>query len=181
MQPDKYHYSLLALQVEKHLQHAIALYQNLPETDLLRKPHPDAWSATECLWHLNSYSKYYLPEIEKVLFTAPESIKEYNRGWPGRLMENMMNPAKSNRRFKAFSAHVPPPQLTPYAEVGSFIDYQEHLLKLLHLADKGHMNKRISISISRLVKLRLVDIFPFMIAHDERHLQQADRAIQGLR
>lgn len=181
MKPEQNHIPLLMLQVEKHLQHAIALYQNLPEEDLCRKPAPLAWSAAECLWHLNSYYQFYFPEIEKALSEEVISDKDYQISWVGRMIEKMMHPEKSSQRFKAFRNHIPPAILNPYEQVGDFIDYQERLLKLLQQIAPGQLHKRIPISISTLVRLKLGDIFPFIIAHDERHLQQADRAIKGIR
>ncbi|MDX5321629.1 MAG: DinB family protein, partial [Bacteroidota bacterium] len=46
---------------EKFLQHL----ESQPDSLLNQRPSEKAWSALECIEHLNSYARYYLPEFEK--------------------------------------------------------------------------------------------------------------------
>ena len=57
----------LSEQTEAHLQKAIEQWQMLPHSSFARMPDAAAWSANQCLQHLNSYGLYYLPKLEKAL------------------------------------------------------------------------------------------------------------------
>ena len=66
------------------------------------------------------------------------------------------------------------------AVVAEFIQQQEKLLVFLKASANTDLNKvRIPISILQWLKLKLGDVFQFMIAHDERHLQQAKRNLKS--
>lgn len=164
--------------VEKHLQEAVKTFQNLPDEVLKKPSSTGGWSIAECLWHLNSYGHFYLPEIKKGLEKGKkyEPNPEFKSSWFGAYFTRMMQPGKNMRKMKAFKDHVPPAGLDAYAEVAEFIRQQEQLLEYLRLARKTDLNKiKIPISIAKWFKLKLGDIFQFLIAHDERHIQQARR------
>jgi hypothetical protein len=87
-----------------------------------------------------------------------------------------MKPGPQMKKFNAFKNHMPPVELDANKVVAEFIRQQEQLLSYLQQARKTDMNRiRIPISILNWVKLKLGDVFQFIIAHDERHLQQAKR------
>jgi hypothetical protein len=78
--------------------------------------------------------------------------------------------------MKAFKDHVPPANLDAYAEVAEFIRQQEQLLIYLKKSRKNDLNRiKISVSIAKWLKLKLGDVFRFIIAHNERHILQARR------
>ena len=84
------------------------------------------------------------------------------------------------KKFSAFKNHVPPANIKAHAVVAEFIQQQEKLLVFLKASANTDLNKvRIPISILQWLKLKLGDVFQFMIAHDERHLQQAKRNLKS--
>lgn len=90
----------------------------------------------------------------------------------------MMNPQTGKKRYKAFKEYIPPAALDAHAVVAEFINQQETLLALIEQSRNVDLNKvKIPVSIARFIRLRLGDVFQFIIAHDERHLQQAGRNI----
>ncbi|MDA7803383.1 DinB family protein [Crocinitomix sp.] len=59
-----------------------------------------------------------------------------------------------------------------------FLTDQEQLLELLDAASALNLTKiKTAISISKLIKLRLGDTFRVVVYHNQRHLEQAKRAI----
>jgi hypothetical protein len=63
--------------------------------------------------------------------------------------------------------------------VSEFLDQQEKLLQYLKQARNYNINKiKIPISIAKFIKLNLGDVFQFIVAHDERHIQQANRNLK---
>lgn len=163
-------------QVERQLSTAVTDYQNSSRERLLQKPASGGWSAAECLWHLNSYGNYYLPEIEAGLSSGSPSTGTFTSTWLGAWFTRMMQPGAKTKKMKAFKGHTPPPELDPLPVVAEFIQQQERLLLLLRKARAVNMNRiRIGISIMPWFKMKLGDVFQLLIVHQERHLQQAAR------
>lgn len=163
--------------VEAELNHAIKVYQNLSEDALLKRDHPDSWNIAQILWHLNSYGEFYLPLIQKCLNNNSIEFKEFKSGWLGNYFTNMMKPREEMKKIKAFKSHVPPNRPNPYEEVQIFIQQLEKLYKLLRDSNEINLNQRIPISISKIIQLKLGDVFGFIIAHNERHMKQALRCL----
>lgn len=165
----------LETQVEQHLRFSIEQLQNAPEEILSRPSATGGWSIAQCLWHLNSYGRYYLPLIERKMKEALFPVDYFTSTWLGAYFIKMMLP-ETGKKYKTFKDHIPPAGLNPYAEVAEFIRQQEELLRLLKIARYADLNRvRIPLSIMKWVTIRLGDVFQFIVAHDERHLQQASR------
>lgn len=168
--------------VEKHLAHAIRVYQNLPAEQLLQPAANGGWSIAQCLDHLNSYGHYYLPRIREGLARprtgAPAAT--FQSTWLGAWFIRSMDPASGKKKYKALKGHIPAADLDAAAVVAEFIHQQEDLLSCLSACRPADLNAiKIPLTISRWIKLRLGDVLQFLIAHNERHLQQADRNLVG--
>jgi uncharacterized damage-inducible protein DinB len=140
------------------------------------RPSNKGWNIAQCLWHLNSYGHFYLPEIQKAIKTTPVQTN-YRSGWLGAYFIKMMEPGAKSKKMKAFKDHVPPAELDAHAVVAEFIEQQEKLLFSIKQAHRADLNTRLPISISKWITLKLGDVLQFVVAHDERHLQQALRNI----
>lgn len=165
-------------QVESHLQQAIQKYQNLSDELLLKSSSSGGWSIAQCLEHLNSYGVYYLPLFEKGLATSQDDmrVETIESTWLGKLAIDSMNPEKGKRKFKAMKGHIPEVLLDAKAVVAEFINQQEQLLQILRIAkNKRILQIKIPISIAKFLKLHLGDAIQFLIIHNERHIQQANR------
>lgn len=170
----------LEARVENHLETAISLFQNLPEPSLLQPAANGGWSIAQCLDHLNRYGDYYLPEIEKKIQAGQDKNSEFFKGsWLGSYFTRMMEPETGKKKVKAFKAYIPPVQLDAYAVIATFIQQQEEMLGYLNAAKTVDLDAlRIPVSIAKFIKLKLGDVFQFVIAHNERHIQQAKRNIE---
>lgn len=101
--------------------------------------------------------------------------KIFRSGWLGNYLSNIMEP--SAKKYKAFKGHIPHEDLDGSSVVAKFIDQQEEFLLLLATAENSNLNLRIPISISPFIRLKTGDVFRFLIAHNERHVQQGLRNI----
>lgn len=167
--------------IEQHLQQSIAVYQNLAEDELNRRADHGGWSIAQCLEHLNSYGRYYLPLIANALKKDPaQPIAMVKRSWLGRYFINMIDPDGKLAKYKAAKIHLPVTTLTAHQVVAEFIAQQEKMISLLEDAAYADLNQiRIPISIARLIRLRLGDLFTFLIMHNERHIRQANRNLKA--
>jgi len=162
--------------VENHLQVVVHDFQNRSEEELNKPSVTGGWSVAQCLEHLNSYGRFYLPELQKALSKAGRvEQKEFKSTWLGGYFKEMMDPKTSTRKYRAFKNHIPSASLEAGKVVAEFIQQQEELLGYLRMAHDRDLNKRIPISITRFIRLKMGDVFQFLIAHDERHLKQAKR------
>ncbi|WP_256010412.1 DinB family protein [Desertivirga xinjiangensis] len=167
----------LSDRAQAHLDIVKSRFKNQGEQELLRFPETGGWSIAQCLEHLNSYGDYYLPRIRAVLNIGTESEEaDFRSGWLGNYFSNMMEP--SEKKYNAFKGHLPVTNLDPGAVVDKFISQQLELLDLLRIARTSRLNNRIPISISPLIRLKSGDVFRFVIAHNERHMQQALRNLK---
>jgi hypothetical protein len=168
----------LEASVERHLQKAIYYFQNQDRVVLLTPSTTGGWSIAQCLEHLNRYGHFYLPAIDQALqrHSGQPDAPTFTSTWLGSYFTRMMQPETGKRKIKAMKAYAPPPDLDAHAIVAEFIHQQETLLTLLSRARRSDLTAtRVPISIASFIRLRLGDVFAFVIAHDERHVQQALR------
>ncbi len=162
------------------------VWSKLPVEALHHSPGAGKWNALQCIEHLNSYGRYYLPEIEKAISGKPAGSTtlptEFTPGWLGDYFTRSMQP-KDNGKLKKMQApkgHRPGLNLDTEAVLNEFREQQTQMLKLLALAKNIDLNSvKVPISIARFIKLKLGDVFMFILAHNLRHITQGQKAIAG--
>ncbi len=166
---------LSSLSVE--LSKKVAKLQLLPIEQLNKRSTNDSWSALECIEHLNLYYAFYLPEISKRISEnkAINATIAFRSGWLGNYFANAMKVKEGKiKKMKTFQDKNPIGSKLGYNTIEQFLTYQIELIELLNQARTINLNKvRTSITISKLIKLKLGDTFRFLIYHNERHIIQA--------
>ena len=175
----------LLSQTEAILKKAIE-WQLVPPSQFTLRPLPEGWSANECLQHLNSYGRYYLPAIEKAIDQSQSdesNSEQFSSGWLGGYFTKLMQPTADGELSKKMNSptdHSPKTIIESHLVISEFIDQQETLLQLLAKAKKINLNKhKVSISIAPFIKLKVGDVFMFLIAHLMRHTHQVERALKS--
>ena len=176
----------LQQQTEILLNEAIQQWQMMSPAIFKKQPAPGAWSAMQCLGHLNAYGDYYLPAIEKAISEAKEQHKTsattFKPGWLGNYFTNLMMPNENgspSKKMKAPKNYTTNNEGDSDCTIAKFIDQQERILQLLEEAKTADLNTiRIPISIAKFINLKLGDVFMFLIAHNLRHVKQAERALK---
>jgi hypothetical protein len=152
---------------------------------LLIPPMPEKWSVAQTLEHLNGYGRVYLPIVNKAISVSQSKRAAwFNSGFLGNYFTNMMKPKnvfEVKNKMKAFKAHVPDNNLNPGKVLDEFVEQQHQFLLLLEMAKLKDLNAvRVSLSVTKLIKLKLGDTFRFLIAHEQRHFVQARNAIKTI-
>ncbi len=152
---------------------------------LLIPPTPGQWSIAQILEHINSYSRIYLPEIDKGISNSQSQRSAwFNSGFWGNYFTNMMRPKdvfEVKNKMKAMKAHTPHNKLNPGKVLDEFTEQQHRLLQLLDMAKMRDLNAiKIPLSLTKLIKFKLGDTFRFLIAHEQRHFVQARNAIKTI-
>jgi hypothetical protein len=177
--PKKILIDSLEVKVEDHIKMAIVEFQNLSSSVLLKPAQDRGWSIVQCFDHLNGYGHHYLTEIEKGIAQSNNDDQPMFRStWLGQYFTKVMDPDSDSgkKKLSTFKNHLPKPNLDANKVIAEFIHQQEQLLGYLRNAKSKNLNSiRIPISISKWIRIRLGDVFQFLIAHNERHLRQAMR------
>lgn len=132
----------------------------------------DQWSALECLDHLNRYGDFYLPEIAGRInnkkYSQPAEI--FKSGLIGNYFAEMMLPKENLNKMKTFKDKDPIGGTHNYFTIDKFVKQQKTCVELLNKAKSVNLNKtKTSISISKLLKLKLGDTFRVLIYHNQCH------------
>lgn len=163
-------------------------FSHLPAPILQASPAYGKWSVAQCLEHLNSYGRYYIPVLEKALQKAEQlhssPAKDFKGSWIGNYFTNLMQPRENGQlrsRMKSPKDHQPPAKLDSDLVIRTFLQQQQAIEALLQRAKKVNIQTvKVPISISRWIKLSAGDTFRFLIAHEQRHLLQASQALAGM-
>lgn len=153
----------------------------LPTSTLKYKSAPDKWSILECLEHLNLYGDYYLPRIEQAVKESKGKQKNvYNPGWLGDYFAKSMLPKKNGTVMKMSTFKDKNPIITGSREkvLEEFINQQKRYLELIHQSESIDLEeKRIPITISKWIRLKLGDTMHFNVNHNIRHYLQAKKIL----
>lgn len=144
-------------------------------------PQAGAWSALQCIEHLNKYGDYYLKEIEQRMNASgyPRS-QVFISGKIGNYFAGLMQEQNGKiKKMKTVAAMQPVSGELSYATLDRFIKQCRYLLILLDKAYSIDLTRtKTSIALSRLIKLRLGDTLRFLVYHIQRHTNQATRACE---
>lgn len=154
-----------------------ALFASLSDEQLTWKSNKKVWSILECFDHLYTVNGLYLPCIQEGLATAREkglvSVEPFKPSWFGRLFIWGMQPDTKLKvkTLKLFKPKAGPQNL---AVKQSFMDQQAAFVELIKQADPYNLNQiKITSPASRLVKLSIGEALTGLVAHERRHLLQA--------
>lgn len=162
-------------EITKENINAVQTLKKLTDKELNYKETNDSWSVLECIEHLNRYGDFYIPEIkQQVEKSNVKSSDEFKSGFLGNYFAKSMLPKEKLNKMKTFKSMNPLNSSLERHILDKFIDQQEEIVKLLALSKQVNLTKiKTSISISKLIKLRLGDTFRVLIYHNLRHIIQA--------
>ncbi len=155
-------------------------FNGISSEKLLATTDTGGWSVIQNLEHLNLYYDYYNPAIKKSLkrTTSEGSSLTFSSGWLGNYFTNSMDYRKEGK-IKAFKDYIPEVDLNSDAVITKFLSNQEEMLRLLEEAKDYNLTKiKTAISLTKWIKMRLGDVFQFVIMHNERHIVQAQSIVK---
>jgi hypothetical protein len=175
-------------QLQADVRRLILTANHLSKTDpeiLITQPAAGKWSVAQVLEHLNSYGRYYLPQLERSLKSDKPAVPTFKPGWLGGYFTKMMKPNAKGviaNKMQSPKDHRPAPDVDIKPVMDEFLNQQNQLLGLLELAKTKNINAiRTPISLSRFIKLKSGDTFGFLIAHEQRHFVQIVNTLETLR
>ena len=162
---------------------AQALVHGVPADQLTRRPDPASWSVAECLAHLNVTAAVMQSLIAHAIAQGKKAEVfgqgPFKLGVKGRLFIWIAEPPPKFR-VRAPKALVPAaPMDDPSQLLVTFLRAQDEWERLWQEAQGLDMA---SINIGRrwsLLRCRLSASFPWMMAHQRRHLLQAEEVLKS--
>jgi len=154
----------------------------LSEKELNDRPSEKAWSALECLAHVNSYADFYIPAFQEAIAKAREkrwtAEENFHSTWIGRYSIQSILPENRKKRLNSPKQHNHfASQRSMDEDIRLFEANLASMRKLVESAKEINLNKaKVAIEIMPLLKLRIGDFFPFLILHQSRHMLQAKEA-----
>jgi DinB superfamily len=157
----------------------------LTAEQLARRPDPTAWSIAECLAHLNITASVIQPKIAAAIergtrnkITAPGPFL------PGPLGRLLIWIAEPPPKFRIRAPKSIAPQVDhddPAQVVGEFMKVQDEWERLMRECEGLDQRKlKIASPFRGVPRLRLAAPIPWMMAHQRRHLLQAEKVKQQI-
>ncbi len=176
--------SILSAQNSRHLDF-VEILSEAESSKLHTRPTAHSWNALECIEHLNRYFDYYLPEIEMRVNNGKLNSRNrsFKSGWLGNYFARSMEINQGKIKLMKTFNDKNPLRFGNVREHNISI-FRENLNQLNVLINKSEIldltKTKSSVSISKIIKLRLGDTLRFIINHNERHIQQALKAAELL-
>jgi DinB family protein len=165
-------------QIKEARLRAEALVDGLSPQQLIKRPHPAKWSIAECLLHLNAtgtiVQSFMADAIargkrDNTLGTAPFDI-----GFKGRLFVWLAEPPPRIRLIAPRRVRPPARVDDPLKLLPAFLKVQDDWERLIKESE-GLNLARIKIAPRfSAFRARLAAAMPWMLAHQRRHLWQAE-------
>jgi len=152
------------------------------------RPERNKWSIAECFEHLNLTLEIYLPQIQEILKQPekyPRKNETFKHGWMGGFAVKAMQPKADDRltfKMKTFARLNPSPAENDAAsKVKKFNDWQEQTLEVLNKVEDIDLKKpKINTAVGSILKMGVGDALHFVIAHNQRHVLQAQKVLQKI-
>jgi hypothetical protein len=173
---------VLRRQFEQLANDADALVAPLSDPQFTWQPQPNAWSVAQCIDHLNTTARMYLPVLDEGIANAIRQ-GQYGEGpyaypWFARMFVRWLEPPP-RFRSRAPAGFRPPPGRTRQEIMSAFRAYQVQYVDRLRQANGLDLSRARARSpvVSWLV-FPLGSAFASMAAHERRHLWQARQVIE---
>jgi hypothetical protein len=154
------------------------------ETLLGQKRQDGGWSAAECLHHLHLTYELYRPRIDTIVPNlALNSNGMFKSSWMGRMSVKNTGPDAKQRikmKMKTFDFFEPQDGIS-FSDARMLLEadlvWQKEVMTVC--LDKNICTPKVQSAV-KWMKFRLGDAFAFILAHNERHLLQAENNINHL-
>jgi hypothetical protein len=167
-------------QFEQLSAQADALTNPLTDEQFIWRPDQNSWSIAECLDHLNSTARVYLPALDEGISDAirrgvyGEGPFKYN--WLGRLSVRFSD---APIRLKASEEVQPGPGRTRREILAAFRAYQVQYIDRLRQANGVDLARaRVRMPVASWLKIPLGSGIAVVVSHSRRHLAQARRVTE---
>jgi hypothetical protein len=166
---------------EQIAQDADALVTPLSDEQFIWRSRPASWSVAQCIEHLNTTARLYLPQLDEAISNAirrgtyGEGPFSYNV--IGRFLTAAMEPP-ARFRITSPKAFHPPPARSRAEVTAAFRAYQVQFVDRLRQANGLDLARaKVRSPTYSWLRFSLGSGFALMLAHERRHLWQARNVV----
>lgn len=157
---------------------AQSLISGLPHDQLTKQPEPGKWSVAECILHLNTTAQIVQSLMEKAIAEGKRNktlgTGPFGIGFKGRLLFWIAEPPPKFR-MRAPRTVRPPSQIeNPLKLLPDFLKAQDEWERLIRESAGLDLGKIMIGPRFSAFRMRLAGVVPWMMAHQRRHLLQAE-------
>ena len=161
-------------------------FKDLSQKTFNTKPAPNKWSVAECFMHLNQTLEIYIPQMvkkveEKEKYLGQRELFKYSLA--GKMAVKSMLPKSDQSipfKMKTFG------ELKPKQSDGDrnkildeFIEFQNMTIVVIDGLEGMSLTKpRIKTAAGSILKMCIGDALHFMVAHNQRHIVQAQNVLK---
>ena len=151
------------------------LFADWTDAQLVWKADARSWNAVECIDHLLKAGDLYYPAIREALGRADTGTSVHRPTLMGRMFYAFVRPG--GWKVPTLAPFEPTTHILKDTSVADrFAEQQQTLYALLRDADGKDLNSgRFASPVSSFVRFNLGDGLRMMTAHQQRHIQQAQR------
>ncbi len=167
-------------QLDAASQKVDSIVRSLSFEQLEMRPQPDEWSIAECLVHLNLSSEAEINVLSDACKQMPTkqtfADKQFKMDLLGRFLKWTLEPPMFLSRLKT-TEMFQPIDAEPLGEVlPTFLALREQLKACADAADGLPLDRiKVVSPFNTKVKYNLLSCFHILLAHERRHLWQAER------
>lgn len=188
MQPDhSYHPQLLEIknQLDAASRKAVSVFAGVNPERLKQRPRPDKWSIAECVVHLNLSSQAEIALLNDTYARMPAEREtrveeQFKMDLLGRFLKWTLEPPPMSVFKLKTTKNFQPVGVEPVSEVlPTFLALQEQLKSSVDEANGLPLSRiRVVSTFNSKVKYNLFSSLNLLLAHERRHLWQAEKAKQ---
>lgn len=165
------------------LRRMVTLNDRIDDDTFNAKPSPTSWSVGECLVHLNTMSKGYIPAFEAALEDgAPRATGPFKWGFISRKFIDAVRPG--SRAMSTAGVMKPPSTQGTQSAVdrdrvmSRFEADMKRYIEIVERADGFDLSRiRVSSPFLKILRLPLGALLEGLGLHAQRHIGQAERAV----
>ncbi|MBR9861400.1 DinB family protein [bacterium] len=169
--------------LEKRFKRFKAVLKGLEDlqVNLEHRPGPGKWNARECLQHVVVMWDSYKPQFDKGLRKAkPKKDEFYKAGWFGNWFAGKMEPIAGGG-MRTQKMWEPSNYTSDKAAVFRLMEVQDEMIEYLNkMRDLDINRSRVQSPASLLIRLKMGDALQVLANHQDRHWQQATRAMESI-
>lgn len=166
---------------------AALIVKSVDSDQLKQRPQPNEWSIAECLVHLSLSSQAEIEELDNVFeHTPPRTVnveKQFKMDLLGRFLKWTLEPPPMFFSKIKTTKPFQPIEVEPVGEVlPTFLALQEQLKERVDVAAALPLDQtKVASPFNRKIKYNLFSFFHILLAHERRHLWQAEKVKDAIK
>ena len=178
--------NIIKIEIDAASQRAIAIVNGLSFAQLKQRPQPNRWSIAECLVHLNLASLADIALLNDTYKRTPTRQMHFENQFRMDLLSRFLKwtlepPPMSAFKIKT-TKNFQPVEIEPVGEIlPTFLALQEQLKASIDAANGLPLDRiKVVSPFNNKIKYNLFSCFHLLLAHERRHLWQAERVKEAI-